>query len=149
MGIRERPSLRGGFSSRTPDEIVAFLTPFLRGVGSGSGAGLRAAGIFLAAGFFFATLRGACVGVLAARVTDFAGFAGFAAFLTTFFFAINLSPLLSMNTNSHQIHPSPDCCLPHGAEERSDSSSIEQALIQQRPSWFYHFGHNFRELKSA
>ena len=99
MGIRERPSFRTGLSSWTPDEMVAFRTPFFLWVGSGSGSGvgtgaaLRGTTTFFAAGFFLATLRAGFVVFFAAREVDFAGFAGFTAFLTTFFFAIDLHPL--------------------------------------------------------
>jgi len=52
--------------------------------------------VFFGTGFFFATVRGDVVTFLAARDAGFAGFAGLAAFFTTFFFAIDLSPSFTL-----------------------------------------------------
>jgi hypothetical protein len=52
--------------------------------------------VFFGTGFFFATVRGDLVTFLAARDAGFAAFAGLAAFFTTFFFAIDLSPSFTL-----------------------------------------------------
>ncbi|MBC7968497.1 MAG: hypothetical protein H7Z17_21535 [Fuerstia sp.] len=60
---------------------------------------------FFGTGFFFATVRGAFLAGFATRDAGFAGFTGFAAFLTTFFFAIDLSSFCAFKA---QQSPNPD-----------------------------------------